>query len=96
LQVVNRLDELIAQQTRALEQMAEQDARARWLQTVPGIGAYSAMVILAEVGNITDMTQAGAGQLCGLTPSLRESAGSASAEALDIMDPVRLRWIMLQ
>jgi hypothetical protein len=38
LQVVDHLDGLIAEQTRALERMASNDARARWLETVPGIG----------------------------------------------------------
>src|SRR5260370_40421926 len=52
LKVVDHLDGLIAEQTRELERLAETDARARWLQTGPGIRAYSAMVILAEVGEI--------------------------------------------
>jgi len=97
LQVVNHLDELIAQQTRALEQMAEQDARARWLQTVPGIGAYSAMVILAEVGNITRFDNKRAlASYAGLTPSLRESAGKRKRGGIGHHGSATLRWIMLQ
>jgi transposase len=48
---VDQLDGVIAEQERELAAMAAADARARWLQTIPGIGAYSAMVILAEVGD---------------------------------------------
>ena len=32
--------------------MAQQDQRAAWLISVPGIGHYSAMLILAEIGDI--------------------------------------------
>ena len=38
LKVVDQMDGLIAEQGRELERMAETDARAKWLQTVPGIG----------------------------------------------------------
>jgi len=97
LKMVDYLDERIVEQTRALERMAGEDARARWLQTVPGIGAYSAMVILAEVGDIARFGNKRAlASYAGLTPSLRESAGKRKRGGIGHEGSGTLRWIMLQ
>jgi transposase len=80
LREVDHLDALIADQTRELERLAGSDARARWLCTVPGIGPYSAMVILAEIGDIERFHNKRAlASYAGLTPSVRESAGRPEA-----------------
>jgi len=79
------------------ERLAETDARARWLQTVPGIGAYSAMVILAEVGEIARFENKRAlASYAGLTPSVRESAGKRKRGGIGHHGSGTLRWIMLQ
>jgi transposase len=97
LKLVDQMTEAIAEQTRALERMAEQDARAMWLQTVPGIGAYSAMVILAEVGEIERFaTKRALASYAGLTPSVRESAGRRKRGGIGHHGSGTLRWIMLQ
>jgi transposase len=97
LKVVDQMDAAILEQTRALERMAEQDVRARWLQTVPGIGAYSAMVILAEIGDIERFqTKRALASYAGLTPSLRESAGRTRRGGIGHHGSGTLRWIMLQ
>jgi transposase len=97
LKVVDQMDQAILQQTRELERMAKADARARWLQTVPGIGAYSAMVILAEVGDIARFDSKRAlASYAGLTPSVRESAGKQRRGGIGHHGSGTLRWIMLQ
>jgi transposase len=97
LKVVDQMDVAIAEQTRELEKMAKDDARARWLQTVPGIGAYSAMVILAEVGEIERFQSKRAlASYAGLTPSVRESAGKRKRGGIGHHGSGTLRWIMLQ
>lgn len=97
LRTVDHLDGLIAEQTRELERMAGEDARARWLATVPGIGAYSAMVILAEVGDIERFASKRAlASYAGLTPALRESAGKRRRGGIGHHGSGTLRWIMLQ
>lgn len=97
LRVVDQLDGLIAEQTRELERMAQADVRARWLQTVPGIGAYSAMVILAEVGDISRFeTKRALASYAGLTPVVRESAGKRRRGGIGHQGSGTLRWIMLQ
>ena len=97
LKVVDQLDAAIMEQMRELERMANADARARWLQTVPGIGAYSAMVILAEIGDIARFDSKRAlASYAGLTPSVRESAGRRRRGGIGHHGSTTLRWIMLQ
>ncbi len=97
LKVIDQMDEAIATQTRELERMAKDDARARWLRTVPGIGAYSAMVILAEVGEIERFPSKRAlASYAGLTPSVRESAGKRKRGGIGHHGSGTLRWILLQ
>lgn len=97
LKVVDQMDEAIAVQTRQLERMANDDVRARWLETVPGIGAYSAMVILAEIGDIERFpTKRALASYAGLTPVVRESAGRTRRGGIGHHGSATLRWIMLQ
>ena len=68
-----------------------------WLRTVPGIGAYSAMVILAEVGDIERFgSKRALASYAGLTPVVRESAGRRRRSGISHQGSNTLRWIMLQ
>jgi len=97
LKVVDQMSVAIAEQEKTLKQMANDDIRAKWLQTVPGIGAYSAMVILGEVGEIERFESKRAlASYAGLTPSVRESAGKRKRGGIGHHGSGTLRWIMLQ
>jgi transposase len=97
LREVDHLDEEIANQKRELERMAAADARARCLQTVPGIGAYSAMVMLAEIGDVGRFPSKQAlASYAGLVPVVRESAGKRKRGGIPHQGSNGLRWIMLQ
>lgn len=97
LRQVDYLDGEIEAQKKELERMAADDARARWLQTVPGIGAYSAMVILAEIGDIGRFDSKRAlASYAGLCPVVRESAGKRKRGTIGHHGSGTLRWIMLQ
>ena len=97
LREVDHLDAEIASQKRELERMASQDARARCLQTVPGIGAYSAMVMLAEIGDVERFPNKQAlASYAGLVPVVRESAGRRKRGAITHQGSNSLRWILLQ
>lgn len=97
LQVVDQMNAAILEQETALKKMAQEDARARWLQSVPGIGAYSAMVILGEIGEIERFgTKRALASYAGLTPSVRESAGKRKRGGIGHHGSGTLRWIMLQ
>ena len=97
LREVDHLDAEIAAQTRELERMAAGDARARFLQTVPGIGAYAAMVMLAEIGDVARFENKQAlASYAGLVPVVRESAGKKKRGGITHQGSNTLRWIMLQ
>jgi transposase len=97
LREVDHLDREIAAQTRELEDMAAGDMRARWLQTVPGIGPYGAMVILAEVGDVARFSNKQAlASYAGLVPVVRESAGKRRRGGITHQGSNTLRWILLQ
>jgi transposase len=97
LGLIAQLDSILVAKTRELAKMAEVDERARWLQTIPGIGAYSAMVILAEIGDITRFHDKKAlASYAGLVPRVRQSAGKRSYGAISKQGSETLRWIMLQ
>jgi len=97
LRQIDHLDQEIAEQARELERLAAADARARWLRTVPGIGAYSAMVVLAEIGDIARFPSKRAlASYAGLTPVVRESAGRKKRGTIGHHGSGTLRWIMLQ
>jgi transposase len=97
LPLIEQLNRQIAEQERQLEQRAAADERARWLQTIPGIGAYSAMVILAEIGDIGRFaSKRSLASYAGLVPRVRESAGKRSYGSITRAGSETLRWIMLQ
>jgi transposase len=97
LREVDHLEREIGGLTRELEAMAKLDARARWLETVPGIGAYSAMLILSEIGEIGRFgCKRALASYAGLTPAVRESAGKRAKGSIGHHGSSLLRWIMLQ
>jgi transposase len=87
----------IAEQERRLAKLAKDDVRAHWLQTIPGIGPYSAMVILAEIGDIARFpTKKSLASYAGLVPRVHESAGKRSYGSITRAGSETLRWILLQ
>ena len=97
LSMIEHLDGAIAERERELQELAAADDRAHWLQTIPGIGTYSAMVILAEIGNIRRFPSKRAlASYAGLVPRVRESAGKRSYGGITRAGSETLRWILLQ
>jgi transposase len=97
LRLIEQLDAEIATLRQGIEAMAKHDARARWLQTIPGIGAYSAMLIVGEIGTIARFgSKRALASYAGLTPLLRESAGKRRRGGIGHHGSGMLRWIMLQ
>jgi transposase len=87
----------IENQNRQLRGEVRKDGRAQWLMTIPGIGEYSAMLLLAEIGDIGRFPDKQA--LCsyaGLVPRVRESAGKAARGGITRQGSPWLRWIMVE
>lgn len=97
LRMIDGYDAEIQKQNRQLRETAKADERARWLMTIPGIGECSAMMLLAEIGDIARFPSKEA--LCsyaGLVPRVRESAGKAVRGGITRQGSSTLRWIMVE
>lgn len=97
LPLIDDLHLRIVEQERCLAKLAKDDVRAHWLQTIPGIGPYSAMVILAEIGDVGRFpTKKSLASYAGLVPRVHESAGKRSYGSITRAGSETLRWILLQ
>jgi len=75
----------------------EQDPQAQLLCTMPGIGAYSALLILSEIGDIRRFPDGR--HLCsyaGLVPSVYASGGKTRLGRLTKQGSKWLRWILVE
>jgi transposase len=97
LGLIDQVNLRIAEQDRRLQQWAASEDRAKWLSSIPGIGAYSAMVILSEIGEVGRFRNAKSlNSYAGLVPRVRESAGHKSHGGISRSGSPRLRWIMVE
>jgi len=97
LRLLDGYSEEIQKQNLQLSEKAKQDPRVEWLLTIPGIGECSAMMVLAEIGEIARFPDKEA--LCsyaGLVPRVRESAGKAARGGITRQGSPWLRWMMVE
>ncbi|MFQ6618438.1 MAG: IS110 family transposase [Fidelibacterota bacterium] len=83
--------------TKEIERRVEEDADAMLLTTIPGIGYYSALLILSEIGEISRFPSAG--HLCsyaGLVPSVHSSGGKVRYGKITKQGSKWLRWIVVE
>jgi len=80
-----------------IEKVASENPQARLLMTIPGVGAYSALTILAEIGDISRFRSPE--DLCsyaGLVPSLHQSGSMVRLGPITKEGSKMLRWILIQ
>jgi transposase len=97
LRLLDGYSEEIQKQNLQLSEKAKNDKRVEWLLTIPGIGECSAMMLLAEIGEIGRFPDQEA--LCsyaGLVPRVRESAGKAARGGITRQGSPWLRWMMVE
>jgi transposase len=97
LKLIDEFTRQVAGQDRRLERLRKQDVRAQWLETIPGIGKYSAMLLLAEIGDVQRF--ASKRSLChyaGLIPWIRESADKHRSGGITRVGSPWLRWILVE
>jgi transposase len=83
--------------TREIDQRARHDDRVDVLCQIRGIGPYTAMLVIAEVGDIARF--ASARKLCawaGLTPTVRSSDGKARLGHITRQGSRPLRWALVE
>jgi transposase len=97
LALIGDFDREITNTTDEIEQRARADERVKLLCQIRGIGRYTAMLIIAEVGEVTRFPTAK--HLCqwaGLTPTVRSSDGKARLGHISRQGSTILRWALTE
>src|SRR3954453_14589154 len=95
--LINDFDREITDTTREIDQRAQADDRVEVLTQIRGVGRYTAMLIIAEVGDVTRFPSAG--HLCswaGLAPTVRSSDGKARIGHISRQGSPALRWALVE
>jgi transposase len=80
-----------------LRQHAKAGPRVKTLTTLPGVGQFTALVILAEIGDITRFPNARKlASWAGLTPTVRGSDRTVRHGHISKQGPAWLRWVLNQ
>jgi transposase len=97
LAFIDALAPAVARLDGGLRRRADADPRARVLMTLPGVGPFTALVLLAEIGDITRFGSARklAGW-AGLTPTVRGSDLTVRHGHISKQGTAWLRWVLNQ
>lgn len=96
LSMIDALVERLKPIDKLIRQRAKTDPRIALLMTMPGVGLYTATVIVAEIGDVARFT--GPKQLCsfaGLVPSTRSSDTHIRHGRITKEGSPWLRWVMV-
>lgn len=97
LALIDDFDREIQATTVEIDQRAKADDRVEVLTQIRGVGPYTAMLIIAEVGAIERFPDAR--HLCawaGLTPTVRSSDGKARLGHISRQGSPALRWALVE
>lgn len=97
LRLLERLSTEIQQVTQTIEAQVAVTPQAQLLCTMPGIAAYSALLILSEIGDVQRFPDSR--HLCsyaGLVPSVHASGGKTRLGRLTKQGSSWLRWILVE
>jgi transposase len=97
LAVIDGLAPLIDRIDGELRQHAKADPRVKVLTTLPGVGEFTALVMLAEIGDITRFGSARKlASWAGLTPTVRGSDLTVRHGHISKQGSAWLRWVLNQ
>jgi len=97
LQVVEFFAETMDENDRTLIQIAHENLDVQRLQTIPGIGYLSGLMLVAELGDITRFKSARhVASYVGLVPRLYASADTTRLGRITKQGPGHLRRILVQ
>jgi len=95
LRLLDQIDQEIYPLDRQLRLRAQADPDARHLLSIPGIGAFSALVLKAEIGDIGRFrSKRSLYNYAGLVPVLRQSAEHTRRGGITHAGSGTLRWVM--
>ena len=97
LALISAFDSEIEATSREIEARAQEDPYVDVLCQIRGVGRYIAMLVIAEVGDVTRFPSAR--HLCawaGLTPTVRSSDGKARLGHISGQGSPALRWALVE
>ncbi|MBV9535676.1 MAG: IS110 family transposase [Solirubrobacterales bacterium] len=97
LALIADFDREITATTSEIDQLAKSDERVKLLCQIRGIGRYTAMLIIAEIGEVKRFPTAK--HLCqwaGLTPTVRSSDGKARLGHISRQGSTIMRWALTE
>ena len=97
LAVIGAVESIIDRLDWEIRQRARSDPRVRVLTQLPGVGPFTALVILAEVGDVSRFGSARKlASWAGLTPTVRGSDRVAHYGHISKQGSVWLRWVLCE
>src|SRR5581483_1917871 len=97
LVIIDALAVLTGRLDGELHQHAKADPRVKVLRTLPGVGEFTALVMLAEIGDISRFASARKlASWAGLTPTVRGSDLTVRHGHISKQGSAWLRWVMNQ
>jgi len=88
---------MVAAASKKLESMAAQSEEARLLMTIPGVGPLSALMIIAELGDIERFKRAAqVVSYAGLAPGIYSSADVRRTRGITKQGSIWLRTMLIQ
>jgi len=97
LDLLESSEQALAEVDQVLARLAQQDDRVPILMQIPGISVFSALAILAEIGEIGRFPSAKKlSSYAGLVPCLHRSGQKHSSGGITKAGRSRLRWILVE
>jgi transposase len=97
LAVIDALEVIIGQPGAQVRARAKADPRVKTLTALPGVGQFTALVMLAEIGDITRFGSARKlASWAGLTPTVRGSDRTVRHGHISKQGSAWLRWVLNQ
>jgi transposase len=97
LEVVDALDERVRRLDARVRSAVTMTPEAELLQTIPGVGPYGALLILAEIGTIARFGSSHElASYAGLVPSTRSSGGKTAHGPVGPAGSSWLKWILIE
>jgi len=97
LRQLDTLEQEMGRLDQELRRHAQTDVDAQHLLSIPGIGAFSALVLKAEIGDIRRFgDKRSLYQYAGLVPVIRQSAGHCYRGGITRAGSPLLRWVLCE
>jgi len=97
LNIIQQINTQINDVSKEIDQIAKLDDKAQILMSISGIGAYSALLILSEIGDISRFPRENSiVSYAGLAPSVHSSGGRTYHGHTTKQGSRWLRWILIE